>query len=95
MDRQGIRQLAAEELQIPTGPYRFAESLEEMRAAVDAVGIPCVVKPVMSSSGKGQSTVKAAADIETAWTYAMALLGLLGLGLASRRRSVGQRRKLA
>lgn len=70
MDREGIRRLAAEELGLPTSPYRFVDSLEEMRAAVEAVGIPCVVKPVMSSSGKGQSTVKTAEDIEKAWDYA-------------------------
>lgn len=71
MDREGIRRLAAEELGLPTSPYRFADTLDELRAGVEAVGIPCVVKPVMSSSGKGQSTVRTAADIETAWRYAL------------------------
>ncbi len=71
MDRQGIRTLAAEELKLPTGPYRFAETLGELQAAVKAVGLPCVVKPVMSSSGKGQSTVKTQADVEAAWEYAL------------------------
>lgn len=70
MDREGIRRLAAEELGLPTSPYRFVDSLEELRAAVDAVGLPCVVKPVMSSSGKGQSLVRALADVEHAWEYA-------------------------
>ena len=70
MDREGIRRLAAEELQLPTSPYRFAGSAEEYRTAVAAIGMPCVVKPVMSSSGKGQSVVKSAADIDRAWAYA-------------------------
>ena len=69
MNREGIRRLAAEDLQVPTSKYRFADTEEEYRAAVAEVGMPCVVKPVMSSSGKGQSTVKGEADIETAWTY--------------------------
>lgn len=68
MNREGIRRLAAEDLGVPTSPYRFADTEEEYRAAVAAVGMPCVVKPVMSSSGKGQSTVKTEADIESAWT---------------------------
>jgi phosphoribosylglycinamide formyltransferase 2 len=72
MDREGIRRLAAEELGLPTSPYRFAGSEEEYRAAVAAIGIPCVVKPVMSSSGKGQSTVKSEADVAKAWAYAQA-----------------------
>lgn len=72
MDREGIRRLAAETLGLPTSPYRFCDSLEELRAGADAVGFPCVVKPVMSSSGKGQSTVRTAADVEAAWKYAMA-----------------------
>ena len=67
MNREGIRRLAAEELGLPTSPYRFADSYEEFRAAIDAVGIPCVVKPVMSSSGHGQTTVKTADDIDRAW----------------------------
>ncbi|WP_144779579.1 formate-dependent phosphoribosylglycinamide formyltransferase [Marinobacter maritimus] len=70
MNREGIRRLAAEELGLATSPYRFVTSREEYLAAVDAVGLPLVVKPVMSSSGKGQSTVKTPADIETAWEYA-------------------------
>jgi phosphoribosylglycinamide formyltransferase 2 len=72
MDREGIRRLAAEELKLPTSPYRFAASQAEYREAVRAIGLPCVVKPVMSSSGKGQSTVKTAADIDRAWTCAQA-----------------------
>jgi phosphoribosylglycinamide formyltransferase 2 len=71
MDREGIRRLAAEELGLPTSKYRFASSLGEFRAAVDVVGTPCVVKPTMSSSGKGQSVVRGAGDIEKAWEYAM------------------------
>ncbi len=70
MDREGIRRLAAEDLDIPTSPYRFAETQDEYRAAVKALGLPCVVKPVMSSSGKGQSLIKTEADIDKAWTYA-------------------------
>jgi phosphoribosylglycinamide formyltransferase 2 len=71
MDREGIRRLAAEELSLPTSPYRFASSLEEFRAAVQAIGYPCVVKPTMSSSGKGQSVVRSGADVQKAWDYAM------------------------
>ncbi|MDE6333773.1 MAG: formate-dependent phosphoribosylglycinamide formyltransferase [Muribaculaceae bacterium] len=67
MNREGIRRLAAEELGLPTSPYRFADSYQEFRAAIDAIGIPCVVKPVMSSSGHGQTTVKKAEDIDRAW----------------------------
>ena len=69
MNREGIRRLAAEELGIPTSPYRFASTREEFDEAVKEIGIPCVVKPVMSSSGHGQSTIKCEADIEHAWTY--------------------------
>jgi phosphoribosylglycinamide formyltransferase 2 len=69
MDREGIRRLAAETLKVPTSRYKFADSLEEFRAAVHAIGMPCVVKPVMSSSGKGQSIIKAEADIQRAWDY--------------------------
>jgi phosphoribosylglycinamide formyltransferase 2 len=72
MDREGIRRLAAEELGLPTSPYRFAATVEEYRAAVTAIGLPCVVKPVMSSSGKGQSVIRSAADVEPAWEYAQA-----------------------
>ena len=70
MDRQGIRELAAETLQVPTSPYRFAVTHEEYLQAIDEVGLPCVVKPVMSSSGKGQSTLHGQADVEPAWRYA-------------------------
>lgn len=70
MDREGIRRLAAETLGLPTSPYRFVDTVEDYRAAVAAIGLPCVVKPVMSSSGKGQSTVRSEADIAAAWDYA-------------------------
>lgn len=70
MNREGIRRLAAEELGLPTSTYRFANTREEFEKAVEEVGIPCVVKPVMSSSGHGQSTIKSAADIEPAWKEA-------------------------
>ena len=68
MNREGIRRLAAETLGLPTSPYRFAETREEFDAAVAEIGIPCVVKPVMSSSGHGQSTIKSEEDIDKAWT---------------------------
>jgi phosphoribosylglycinamide formyltransferase 2 len=71
MNREGIRRLAAEELGLPTAPYAFASSAAELRAAADRIGFPCVVKPIMSSSGKGQSVVKTAAEVDTAWQYAM------------------------
>ena len=67
MNREGIRRLAAETLGIPTSPYRFAETKEEFDKAVAEIGLPCVVKPVMSSSGHGQSTIKSAEDIDKAW----------------------------
>jgi len=70
MDREGIRRLAAEELKLRTSSYRFAASHDEYVAAVKDIGTPCVVKPVMSSSGKGQSLVQGPGDLETAWTYA-------------------------
>lgn len=70
MNREGIRKLAAEELQIPTSPYQFAETYEEYLSAVKQIGLPCVVKPIMSSSGKGQSTLKQENDIDAAWHYA-------------------------
>lgn len=70
MNREGIRRLAAEELQLPTSPYRFASSLEDYLEAVNEVGVPCVVKPVMSSSGKGQSTLKRLEEAEACWEYA-------------------------
>lgn len=67
MNREGIRRLAAETLGLPTSPYRFAQTREEFEAAVAEIGIPCVVKPVMSSSGHGQSTIRSEADIDKAW----------------------------
>lgn len=70
MNREGIRRLAAEELGIKTSPYRFASTKEEFQQAVETIGIPCVVKPIMSSSGHGQSTIKKVEDIEKAWTIA-------------------------
>ncbi|MBI3523136.1 MAG: formate-dependent phosphoribosylglycinamide formyltransferase [Betaproteobacteria bacterium] len=72
MNREGIRCLAAEELGLPTSPYKFADSLAELRAAIETIGYPCVVKPVMSSSGKGQSLLKSPRDVTTAWDYACA-----------------------
>ena len=78
MDREGIRRLAAETLALPTSPYRFCDSLAELQAAIDGtdgqlgIGFPCVVKPVMSSSGKGQSKLDGPADVQKAWDYAMA-----------------------
>ena len=78
MDREGIRRLAAETLGLPTSPYRFCDSAEELQAAIDgtdgqgSIGYPCVVKPVMSSSGKGQSKIDGPADVQKAWDYAMA-----------------------
>ncbi len=70
MNREGIRRLAAEELGITTSPYRFASTREEFERAVEEIGIPCVVKPIMSSSGHGQSVIKSPADIEHAWKEA-------------------------
>ncbi len=70
MNREGIRRLAAEELGVPVSPYRFAESRAEFDRAVSDIGFPCVVKPVMSSSGKGQSLVRSPEDVATAWEYA-------------------------
>lgn len=70
MNREGIRRLAAETLGLPTSPYRFAQSKEEFVAAVEAIGLPCVVKPVMSSSGKGQSVLRDLAKLDDSWTYA-------------------------
>lgn len=73
MNREGIRRLAAEELGLPTSPYAFADSLAELRAAIEGeqgIGFPCLVKPVMSSSGKGQSLLRGPADVEKAWDYA-------------------------
>ena len=71
MNRRAIRDLAAQELSLTTAPYRYATSLEELQTGVAAVGLPCVVKPLMSSSGKGQSVIRTEADIETAWNYAL------------------------
>ena len=70
MDREGIRRLAAEELGVRTSPYKFADSEAEFLEAVTEIGFPCVVKPVMSSSGKGQSTLRSSDDVSVAWTYA-------------------------
>ncbi|MBA3024257.1 MAG: formate-dependent phosphoribosylglycinamide formyltransferase [Gammaproteobacteria bacterium] len=71
MNREGIRRLAAETLWLPTSPYKFADSLEELQAAIDGgIGYPCIVKPVMSSSGKGQSKLDGPQDVQTAWDYA-------------------------
>ncbi len=77
MNREGIRRLAAETLGLPTSPYQFADSLAELQAAIDGengngVGYPCVIKPVMSSSGKGQSLVRGPADVQKAWDYSQA-----------------------
>ncbi len=72
MNREGIRRLAREELGLPTADYRFAESLEELQHAIEEIGLPCVVKPIMSSSGKGQSLVRSKEDIPQAWEYAQA-----------------------
>ena len=73
MDREGIRRLAAETLGLPTSPYVFCDSLDELQAAIDGgIGYPCIVKPVMSSSGKGQSKIAGPQDVKTAWDYAMA-----------------------
>ena len=72
MNREGIRRLAAEELDLRTSPYEFAATREEYLAAIERIGMPCVVKPIMSSSGKGQSTVKSESDIYASWEYAQA-----------------------
>ena len=72
MNREGIRRLAAEVLHLPTSPYHFADSLAEMQAAIDAIGYPCFIKPVMSSSGKGQSMLHAPSEVQAAWDYAAA-----------------------
>ena len=72
MDREGIRRLAGETLGLPTSPYKFCDSLAELQAAIDSgIGYPCIVKPVMSSSGKGQSKIDGPADVQKAWDYAM------------------------
>ncbi len=73
MNREGIRRLAAEELKLPTSPYCFADSLAELQTAIDSgIGYPCIVKPVMSSSGKGQSLIRTSADVQKAWDYSQA-----------------------
>lgn len=72
MNREGIRRLAGETLGLATSPYRFADSLEELKAAIDQIGFPCVIKPIMSSSGKGQSKIDGPDEIEAAWNYAAA-----------------------
>ena len=71
MNRKAIRDLASKELKLKTAKYRYATTAEELQKGVEAVGMPCVVKPLMSSSGKGQSTIKTEADIEKAWKYAV------------------------
>ena len=70
MDREGIRRLAAEELGVPVSPYRFVDTIEDYRAAIEVLGLPCVVKPVMSSSGHGQSIVRSLDEADAAWEYA-------------------------
>lgn len=70
MNRAGIRRLASEELQLPTSNYRFAKSLDELKAATNEIGFPCFIKPVMSSSGKGQSMIASVSEVEAAWEYA-------------------------
>lgn len=70
MNREGIRRLSAEELSLPTSPYKFCDTFDEFKAAVEVVKYPCVIKPIMSSSGKGQSVVRSAADLERTWQYA-------------------------
>ncbi|MES2819642.1 MAG: formate-dependent phosphoribosylglycinamide formyltransferase [Pseudomonadota bacterium] len=72
MNREGIRRLAAEELGLPTSPYRFADSFEACREAVEVLGFPCLIKPIMSSSGKGQSLLNSLDDLQAAWDYAQA-----------------------
>jgi len=87
VDREGIRRLAAETLGLPTSPYQFCDSLAELQAAIDGVpgqtgiGYPCVVKPVMSSSGKGQSKIDSPTEVKAAWDHAMAG-GRVGAGRA-------------
>src|ERR1051325_4391454 len=71
MNRKAIRDLAAKELKLKTAKYAYAKSLDEFKQAVNEIGIPCVVKPLMSSSGKGQSVVKTVDDVEKSWNYAM------------------------
>ena len=71
MNRKAIRDLAAKDLGIKTAKYKYAKSYEELKKAVEDIGMPCVIKPLMSSSGKGQSTIKSESDIEKAWNYAI------------------------
>lgn len=71
MDREGIRRLAAETLNLPTAKYAFADSLEQLKVAVQQIGTPCVIKPIMSSSGKGQSICRSLDEVEQSWNYAM------------------------
>jgi len=78
MNREGIRVLAAEQLKLKTSPYRFAGSIQEFMKGVGEIGLPCVIKPIMSSSGKGQSVIKTQSDIESAWRYAQE--GARGIG---------------
>lgn len=70
MNREGIRRLAAEELELPTSPYLFADNFADFQTAIEQIGMPCVVKPIMSSSGKGQSVIKSSGDIQASWDYA-------------------------
>ncbi|NCT40304.1 MAG: formate-dependent phosphoribosylglycinamide formyltransferase [Alphaproteobacteria bacterium] len=70
MNREGIRRLAAEDLSLPTSPYAFCDTLHELKTAIETIGMPCVIKPIMSSSGKGQSVIKNVNDIQSAWDYA-------------------------
>lgn len=72
MNREGIRRLAGETLGVPTSPYRFADNIEELKAAITQIGYPCVIKPIMSSSGKGQSKIDKPEEIDAAWNYAAA-----------------------
>ena len=72
MNREGIRRRLAEDLGVKTSPYQFADTFEDYAAAIEAIGTPCVVKPIMSSSGKGQSVVRSAADVKASWDYAQA-----------------------
>src|SRR4029077_18232128 len=71
MDREGIRRLAAEELKLPTSKFRFIEKPEELKEAASDMGYPCVMKPVMSSSGKGQSVIRSSSELQKAWDCAM------------------------
>ena len=70
MNREGIRRLAAEKLSLPTSPYAFCDTLDELKTAIEKIGYPCVIKPIMSSSGKGQSVIRSADDIQSSWDYA-------------------------